>query len=43
MKIIDIDAEVFVEKTMIVLVFEIGGGSIHTEMAFINEDTTVLL
>ena len=42
MRIIDIHAEVFADKTMVALVFEIGG-SIYAEMALIKQDTTVLL
>ena len=36
MKIIDRDAEVSTEKTMVALVFEIDGGGIHRKMVFIN-------
>ena len=42
-KIIDLHAEVSVEKTIVALVFEIDGGGIHTEIALIKQDTTVLL
>lgn len=42
-KIIDLDTEVFAEKTMVALVFEIDGNSIHMEMTLINEDTIGLL
>ena len=42
-KIIYLDAEVSVEKTMVALVSEIDGGSIHTAMTLMNQDTTVLL
>ena len=40
---IDLDAEVSAEKTMVALVFEIDGDGIHTGMALIDQDTTVLL
>ena len=42
-KIIYLDAEVSVEKTMVALVFEIDVGGIHTAMTLMNQDTTVLL
>ena len=35
-KIIDLDAEVSAEKTMVALVFEIDGGGIHTGMVLID-------
>ena len=43
MKIIYLDAEVSVEKTMVALVFEIDGSNIHMAMTLMNQDTTVLL
>ena len=42
-KMMDLDAEVSVEKTMVALVFEIDGGGIHMAMTLMNQDTTVLL
>ena len=42
-KMIDLDAEVSVEKIMMALVFEIDGGGIHMAMTLMNQDTTVLL
>lgn len=36
MKIIDLNAEVFAEKIIVALVFEINGGGIYTVMALIN-------
>ena len=42
-RMIDLDAEVSAEKTMVALVFEIDGGGIHTAMTLMNQDTTVLL
>ena len=42
-KIIDLDTEVFAEKIMMALVFEIDGGDIYMEMALMNQDTIVLL
>ena len=41
-KIIYLDAEVSVEKTMVALVFEINTSSIHTAMTLINQDIIVL-
>ena len=43
MKIINVDIEVFAEKTMIALVFEIDDGSIHKAMTLMNQHTVVLL
>ena len=42
-KIIYLDTEVSVEKTMIALIFEVDIGSNHTAMTLINQDATVLL
>lgn len=36
MKIIDLNAEVFAEKIMVTLVFEINGGGIYMVMTLIN-------
>lgn len=35
-KIIDLNAEISAEKTMVALIFEINNGSIYTAMALIN-------
>lgn len=43
MKIIDLDAELFTEKTMVAPVFEIDGSGIHMAMNLMNQETTVLL
>ena len=43
MKIMYLDAEVFVEKIMVALVFEIDIGSIYTAMTLMNQDTIMLL
>ena len=42
-KIIYLDAEVSVEKTIVALVFEIDGDSIHMAIILMNQDTTILL
>ena len=39
---IDLDAEVSAEKTMVALVFEIDGGGIYTAMTLMNQDIMVL-
>ena len=41
-KIIDLDAEMFAKKTMVILVFKIDSGEIHTAIALINWDKMVL-
>lgn len=43
MKMIDLDIEVFTEKTMMALVFEIDGSDIYIAMTLINQDIMVLL
>lgn len=35
-KIINLNAEIFTEKTIVALIFEINGGSIHMKMTLIN-------
>ena len=42
-KIIYLDAEVSVKKTMVALVFEIEGGNIYMTITLMNQDITVLL
>ena len=42
-KIIDLHAEVSVEKTIVALVFEIDGSGIHTEIVLIKQDIKILL
>lgn len=42
-KIIDLDTEVFAEKTMVTLDFEIDSGGIYMAITLINQDTMVLL
>ena len=41
-KIIDLNGEISTKKVIMVLVFEIDGGSIHIVMALINQDITML-
>ena len=43
MKIIDLDAEVSTEKIMVAPVFEINVSGIHTVIALMNQETTMLL
>ena len=42
-KIIDLDPKLAAEKTMVAHIFEINGGSIHTKIVLINQNTTILL
>lgn len=41
-KIMDMDAKIFVKKTIVVFVFEINSSGICTAIALINQDTTIL-
>ena len=43
MKMIYLNAEMFIDKTMIVFISEINSGGIDTTMTLINYDTMVLL
>ena len=43
MKIIYLDTEVSIKKTMVALMFEINGGGIYTAKTLINQDTMMLL
>lgn len=42
LKTIDLDIEIFAEKTIMTLVFNINGSGIYTIMALINQDIMVL-
>lgn len=42
-KIIYLDAEMFVEKTIVAFIFEMNGSGIHTAIILMSQDITVLL
>lgn len=42
MKIITLNTEIFAEKIMVALIFEINDSSIYMAITFINQNTTVL-
>lgn len=42
MKIIDLDAEIFIKKTIIAVIFKIDSNIIYIVIILINQDTTML-